>query len=93
MNTLLLQLLAMTISASLFMTLSIKLGWSKKLWGVINRLLKPIYNVVVWILFAVVFNIIIQMICGALGITDYRIITGALMGFYFAFIPNLGEKR
>ncbi len=93
MKTLLPQLLVMAVSATIFMTLSIKLGWSKRLWAVINRRLNPIYNATVWIFFAAIFHITLQMVCGALGITDSRIITGALIGVYFAFIPNLGVKK
>ncbi|MBP1753928.1 MAG: hypothetical protein H6Q59_326 [Firmicutes bacterium] len=93
MKTLIPQLITMAISAFVFMNLSIKLSWSKRLWAVINRRLNPIYNATVWILFAAIFHISIQMICGAFGITDSRIITGLFIGFYFAFIPNLGAKK
>jgi hypothetical protein len=93
MKTLLPQLLAMAISATIFMTLSIKLGWSKKLWATINRRLNSIYNATAWIFFAAVLHITIQMVCGSLEITDSRIITGSLIGFYFAFIPSLGAKK
>ncbi len=93
MKTLLPQLLAMAVSATIFMTISIKLGWSRGLWNVINRRLNPAYNATVWIFIAAVLHIIIQMLCGVFGITDSRIITGSLMGFYFAFIPNLGVKK
>jgi hypothetical protein len=93
MKTLLPQLLTMAVSATIFMTLSIKFGWSKRLWAIINRRLNPIYNATVWILFAAVLHISIQMVCGSLGITDSRLITGILVGFYFAFIPNLGVKK
>ncbi len=93
MKTLLSQLLAMAVSGTIFMKLSIKLGWSKRLWAFINRRLNPIYNATVWIFFAAVLHITIQMVCGSLGITDSRLITGALVGFYFAFIPNLGVKK
>ena len=93
MNTLLLQLLAMAVSASIFMKLSIKFGWSKRLWAFLNRRLNPVYNATLWILFAAVLHITIQMVCGSLGITDSRLITGVVIGFYFAFIPNLGAKK
>lgn len=93
MNNLLPQFIAMAISAFIFMNLSIKLGWSKKLWSYVNRWLKPIYNASVWIMLAAILHISIQMVCGSLGFTDTRIITGSLIGFYFAFIPNLGTKK
>ncbi len=93
MKTLISQLIAMAISAFIFMKLSIKLSWSKRLWTILNRRLNPAYNATVWLVFAAVFHIFIQMICGSLGITDSRIITGLLIGFYFAFIPNLGAKK
>ncbi len=93
MKTLIPQLLTMAITGALFMTLSIKLGWSKRLWALINRRLNPVYNATVWLLFAAFLHITIQMVCGILGLTDSRIVTGAMMGFYFAFIPNLGEKK
>jgi hypothetical protein len=93
MRNILPQFIAMAISAYIFMNLSIKLGWSKKLWSLINRRLKPIYNATMWILIAAFLHISIQMVCGSFGMTDTRIITGSLIGFYFAFIPNLGTKK
>jgi hypothetical protein len=93
MKTLIPQFLSMAVSGTIFITISSKLGWSKKLWSLINRRLNPIYNATVWIVFAAILHVSIQMVCGSLGITDSRIITGALIGFYFAFIPNLGAKK
>ncbi len=93
MKTLIPQLLATAISGTLFITLSIKFGWSTKLWAFINRRLNPIYNATVWLVLAAILHVSIQMVCGSLGITDSRIITGVLIGFYFAFIPNLGKKN
>lgn len=93
MKTLIPQLIAMAISAFIFMKLSIKFSWSKRLWAFINRRMKPIYNATVWLVLAAVLHITIQMVCGSLGINDSRIITGVLIGFYFAFLPNLGAKK
>ena len=87
------QLLALVISAGIFMTLSARLGWSRKLWALLNRRLNPVYNATLWIIFAAIFHLLIQMVCPLLGITDSRIITGVLIGFYFAFLPNLGVKK
>ncbi|MDF2905493.1 MAG: hypothetical protein K0R34_814 [Herbinix sp.] len=93
MKTLIPQFLAMAVSGTIFITISMKLGWSRKLWDFINRRLNPIYNATVWILFAAVLHLSIQMVCGSLGIADARLIIGILIGFYFAFIPNLGAKK
>ena len=89
MKTLIPQLIAMAISAFIFMKLSIQFSWSKRLWAAINRRMKPVHNTTVWLVFAVLLHLSIQMICASLGITNSRIITGVLIGFYFAFIPNL----
>jgi hypothetical protein len=83
------QLLAMVVAGFLSMSLSIRLGWSKKLWSVINRRLNPIYNATVWILFAAFLHITIQWICASMGINNTRLITGAAIGLYLGLIPNL----
>ena len=92
MKTLIPQFLIMAVTGTLSVILSVKLGWSKRLWALINRRLNPIYNATVWLVVAAFLHITIQMVCGSLGLTDSRIITGALIGIYFAFIPYLGEK-
>lgn len=93
MKDLIPQFITMAVSAFIFMNLSIKFSWSKKIWSLINKKLNPMYNATIWILFAALFHISIQWVCAALGIANTRIITGALVGFYFAFIPNLGVKK
>lgn len=87
------QLLAMAILGILSMNLSIRFDWSKKLWSLINRRLNPIYNATVWILFAAFLNIAIQWICASMGITNTRLITGAVIGLYLGLIPNLKNPR
>ena len=93
MNGLIPQLIAMALSGALFMSISIKLGWSKRLWAAINQRLNPAYNATVWILFAAMLHITIQWVCSAIGISNTRVITGVLIGFYFAFLPDLGVKK
>jgi hypothetical protein len=93
MISLLPQLLAMIVSASVFMTLSVRFGWSRKLWAFLNRKLNPAYSTVLWLLFAAVLHLTLQLVCKGLGIADSRLITGILIGLYFAFIPSLGGKN
>ncbi len=83
------QLLAMVIAGFLSMSLSIRFGWSKKLWSLINKKLNPVYDATVWILFAAVLHITIQWVCAAAGVTNFRLITGAVIGLYLGLIPNL----
>lgn len=85
----LLQLLAMAIAGFLSMSLSIRFGWSRRLWSLINRQLNSIYNATVWILIAAVLHITIQWVCASMGITNTRVITGVIIGLYLGLIPNL----
>ncbi len=87
------QLLAMVITGFLSMSLSIRFGWSKKLWSVINRRLNPIYDATVWILFAAFLHITVQWICASVGITNTGLITGAAIGLYLGLVPNLKNPR
>ncbi len=83
------QLLAMVIAGLISMSLSIRFGWSKKLWSLINKRLNPIYDASVWIIFAGFLHIATQWICASIGITNTGLITGAVIGLYLGLIPNL----
>ncbi len=83
------QLFAMIVAGFLSMSLSIRFGWSKKLWFRINKRLNPIYDATVWILCAAFLHITIQWICASMGITNTRLITGAVIGLYLGLLPNL----
>ena len=87
------QLLAMIVTGILSMSLSIRFGWSKKLWSLINRSLNPIYNATVWLLFAAFLHITIQWVCAFMGIINTRLITGAIIGLYLGLLPNLRNPR
>ncbi len=84
-------IIAMSISGLIFMTISIRYKWSKKVWVILNKKIKPQYNVAVWILFSAVFNISLQLLCEMLGIPFSKIIMGISLGFYFAFMPTLDK--
>jgi hypothetical protein len=83
---------AMSLSGILFMTLSIKLGWSKRIWAKLHKKVKPHYKVALWIIYVCVFNILVQLLIEFMGYTYNDIINGAILGFSFAFMPSLGEK-
>lgn len=87
------QLLAMAITGFISMSLSIRFGWSKKVWSMINKRLNPIYDVTVWIIFAGLLNIATQWVCAIAGITNTGLITGAVTGLYLGLIPNLRNPR
>ncbi len=87
------QLLAMIVTGILSMSLSIRFGWSKKLWSLINRRLNPIYNATVWLLFAAFLHITIQWVCAFMGIINTRLITGSIIGLYLGLLPNLRNPR
>lgn len=83
------QLLAMAFTGFISMSLSIRFGWSKKLWSLINKKLNPVYDATVWIVFAGLLHITIQWICFSIGMTNTGLITGAIIGLYLGLIPNL----
>lgn len=85
------SIIAMSITGFIFMTISNKYKWSKKVWGILNKKIKTQYNVAVWILFSAVFIICIQLLCEMLGIHYSNIIMGISLGFYFAFMPTLDK--
>lgn len=87
------QLLAMSLTGFVSMSLSIRFGWSIKFWSLINKKLHPIYNVTVWIIFAGFLNIATQWVCAIAGITNTKLITGAVTGLYLGLIPNLRNPR
>jgi|GEM_PF-3234211 hypothetical protein len=93
MKELIPRLVAMSLSAILFMTLSIKLEWAKRIWAKLNKKIKPQYNIALWLLCVCVFNIVVQILFETMGYTYNDIINGAIFGFSLAFMPTLGEKK
>ena len=88
------KLIALFLSSLIFMALSVKLGWSKKLWTKINKKIHPKYNVALFIILCVpFFNILVQIITELMGFTYTDILNGAVLGFSISFLPNLGEKK
>jgi sugar phosphate permease len=86
-------IVAMSISGLLFMSISIRYKWSKKVWLVLNKKINPRYNVTVWILFSAIFNISLQLLCEIIGISFSAILMGISLGFYFAFLPSLDKGK
>jgi hypothetical protein len=93
MKDLIPRLVALSISLIIFMTISIKFGWSAKLWLVLNNKIKPQHNVLLWLIFVCVFNIIVPILFELAGIAYNEILNGAIMGFTFVFIPNSGKNQ
>lgn len=83
------QILGMIISGILFMPISIKFGWSKKLWAFLNRKINKKYNTVFWLVFVCTFNILIEMFLESMGAAHSDIISGFVLGFSLVFMPNL----
>jgi hypothetical protein len=92
MKDLIPRLVALSISLIIFMTISIKFGWSAKLWSVL-KINKPQHTVLLWLIFVCVFNIMVQILFELAGIAYNEILNGAITGFTFAFMPDLGKTQ
>ena len=86
-------IIAMSISGLIFMSLSIKFQWSKKVWTILNRKIKREYNISLWILFSPFFNVGLQLIFEGIGIPFLAILNGITLGFYMGFMPDLGKRK
>jgi hypothetical protein len=93
MKDLIPRLVALSISLIIFMTISIKFGWSAKLWSVLINKVKPQHTVLLWLIFVCVFNIMVQILFEMAGIAYNEILNGAITGFTFAFMPDLGKTQ
>ena len=82
-------IIAMSISGFIFMSISIKYKWSKTVWTALNKKINSNFNVAIWIVFSGIFNILLQLVCGILGIPLHKIILGVSLGFYLAFMPTI----
>lgn len=72
------------------MTLSIRKGWSVRLWRFLNRHMRPSCNVVVWILTTVIITVVVQEVLGlfSLSIELVKLVNGLLLGISLGFMPN-----
>ncbi len=86
-------IIAMSISGLIFMSLSIKFQWSKKIWTILNKKIKWENNVSLWILIAPFFNLGFQLIFEAIGIPFLAIVNGITFGVYMGFMPDLGKRK
>lgn len=86
-------LIAMSISGLIFMTISMKFKWSNKVWHLLNKKIKPRYNISLWILFSPIFNISLQLIYEMMGLPYHEIMNGITLGFYMGFMPTLGKGK
>ncbi|EPY2276713.1 MULTISPECIES: hypothetical protein [Clostridium] len=91
MKELISYIIAMSISGLIFINISIKLKWSEKLWSFFNKKIKLDFNVAIWILISALIQGFLADVIGTISISS-KIILGLTMGFFFAFMPNLGKK-
>ncbi|MGO5064607.1 hypothetical protein FDF31_07895 [Clostridium sporogenes] len=84
-------IIAMTIFGLIFMNISIKFRWSENLWLFFNKKIKSDYNMAIWILISALIQGILANVIGTISIIS-KIILGLTMGFFFAFMPNLGKR-
>lgn len=92
MKELIPRLVALIISGSFFMVISIKFNWSTKIWSFLNKKVKPQYNAALYIIFGGIFNLLTLVLLDIIGLTYNQITNGVILGLYLAFIPNLGRK-
>jgi len=93
MKDMALQLIAFSVTGIIFMFISTKFNWSKKIWKALYRIIPPQYSVAVWIIFGAALTIGVSMVCDRFEIAQVTIIKGLILGFYLAFMPNLGQKK
>jgi len=84
-------IIVMILFGIIFMNISIKYKWSHNIWAFFNRKISPKYNAAIWVFFAAVMLTIFYLVIGIPRVID-KIISGAIMGFFFAFIPNVGKS-
>lgn len=93
MNELVPQLLAVALSGMVFMFVSIKFGWSTRFWTFVNKRIKPQYNFILWIIIVFVLSILVQVLYDIIGLPYSQITNGVTIGFWFAFLPSLINKK
>ncbi|MBP1755672.1 MAG: hypothetical protein H6Q59_2070 [Firmicutes bacterium] len=93
MKGLLPRLVTMCITYALFASISMRLGWGKRIWSFLKHDLKPQNKVIIWLIFVVLFNILAQILFETFGINYNEVISGAVLGISLAFMPTLYEKK
>lgn len=95
MKELIPYLIGMIVSSLIFMNISIKFRWSEQLWNILNKKINSNYSAALWILIVVFIQGVVQLLCEGIGITSItsKIVLGFIMGFYFAFMPDLGKNK
>lgn len=91
MKAYMITIIAMGISGCLFMLLSIKLSWSKRIWKRLNKKIKQPYAPAWWLIFSCIFVIGIQILFSVLNWPYTEIVRGISLGIMMAFMPSLGE--
>lgn len=93
MKELIPRLIAFVISGIMFMVISIKFHWSVRIWPILNTKVNPKYNVALYIIFGGIFNLLTQILFDIIGLSYNQITSSIILGFYLAFIPNLGRDK
>lgn len=82
--------LGIAVSAPLFMKLSLKHGWNKKYWDMLNTKINESLNVGLWLIGSIIFQRAVDVI--AQMMTDdavvVKLITGISLGIAFSFMPR-----
>lgn len=95
MKDIIYQISAMLVSGLVSVNLSMKYSWSKKFWKLINRKIKLDYNAMLFVLLSTFLGLIVMFILDFAGIRYpvNAVIMGIVLGFYIAFVPDLGNKN
>lgn len=89
MKSLFPNLISMSISGLVFMSISFKLNWNQRMWTTLNKKINHYLNGFLWISTVVVIQLIVRLLCDIIG-TSYitsEVVTGFTMGFCMAFMP------
>lgn len=78
-------------SGLIFVSLSIKLGWSKKLWSVLDKKINPNYGIAIWVILGGITQGILGTAIELSGLDVFigNVILGSIMGVYLAFLPSI----
>jgi ABC-type polysaccharide/polyol phosphate export permease len=72
------------------MTISIKFGWSRALWIVLERNFKIKHTIAFYFILLIIFGVIVQYFCRIIGV-NYRDANLILLPLGFAFMPPLAK--
>ncbi len=78
------------LTIPLFMIISIKFGWSRALWTVLETNIKIKHTIAFYIILFIIFDVIVQSFFGIIGV-NYRSVNFILVALGFAFMPPLAK--